>query len=330
MKHIVIIRLSTISEVAIAAPLIRAYALANPDIRFTMFSLKLMSPLFEGISNLFYCPEEIEEGQSDIFQAIKLSRKVLSLRPTDIADYSSTVLSHRICSICSFMGVHTSSVKDPLKFSPGIAHIQQRFENVLTSLGLSNLHFTAHPIPQKQTIKYTFHRIGVAPFAKYEGKRWPIDKMEKVVSELANNQDNHIYLFGDNNEEARILQNWEFKYSNCESVAGKYILKEELDLIKSLDLMITMDCANMHFASFVQTPVISIWGATSPALGFYGYGQDLDNAIGANIDCRPCSLFGDKKCKRGDYMCMKMITPEMVLDKINIFFEKDKNDNIWV
>ena len=81
--------------------------------------------------------------------------------------------------------------------------------------------------------------------------------------------------------------------------------------------MVSMDSANMHFASAVGTPVVSIWGDTHPDFGFYGYGQERQNALCANLPCQPCSAYGQKACRYGDYHCLKAITPEMVINRIS-------------
>ena len=78
-----------------------------------------------------------------------------------------------------------------------------------------------------------------------------------------------------------------------------------------------MDSANMHLASLTGIPVVSIWGATHPYAGFMGWGQSLDNAIQLDMDCRPCSIFGQKPCRLGDYPCLNNIKPETVVEKIN-------------
>ncbi|MDD2330738.1 MAG: glycosyltransferase family 9 protein, partial [Bacteroidales bacterium] len=92
----------------------------------------------------------------------------------------------------------------------------------------------------------------------------------------------------------------------------------ELSVIRELDVMISMDSANMHFASAVGIPVISIWGATHPKAGFYGFRQDPQRAIQYSLDCRPCSIFGAKPCWKGTYECMEQITEEHVIS----FFER--------
>jgi ADP-heptose:LPS heptosyltransferase len=71
----------------------------------------------------------------------------------------------------------------------------------------------------------------------------------------------------------------------------------------------------MHIASLVNTPVISIWGATSPLAGFLGWRQKEENCVQLPLDCRPCSIFGNKPCRLGNYECMK-IEPQMVVEKI--------------
>ena len=89
--------------------------------------------------------------------------------------------------------------------------------------------------------------------------------------------------------EEALLDQWAFEYPRVKSVAGKYSLDQELALISRLDLLICMDSANMHFASLVGTRVLSVWGATHPYAGFYGYHQDPEDCIQLDLPCRPCS-----------------------------------------
>ena len=100
------------------------------------------------------------------------------------------------------------------------------------------------------------------------------------------------------------------------SLAGKQTFAEELEIIKELNLMVSMDSSNMHFASVLGVPVVSIWGATHPDFGFYPQQQDRSNALCANLPCQPCSAFGQKPCRYGDYRCLTAITPERVFDRI--------------
>ena len=87
-------------------------------------------------------------------------------------------------------------------------------------------------------------------------------------------------------------------------------------LISYLDVMLTMDSANMHLASLVNVPVVSIWGATHPSFGFYGFHQKPENAIQLDMECRPCSVYGNIPCSRGDYACLRDISTTRIITKI--------------
>ena len=57
--------------------------------------------------------------------------------------------------------------------------------------------------------------------------------------------------------------------------------------------------------------------------GFLGWGQSTDNIVQIELECRPCSIYGQKPCRRGDYACMNGIAPETIVDKIeNILSNK--------
>jgi len=101
------------------------------------------------------------------------------------------------------------------------------------------------------------------------------------------------------------------------SLAGcNYGFGTELALLSNLDCMVSMDSANMHLASLVSIPVVSIWGATHPYSGFKGWRQDDDNIIQLPLTCRPCSVFGDRPCHRGDYLCLSGIKPAIIVNKV--------------
>jgi ADP-heptose:LPS heptosyltransferase len=80
-------------------------------------------------------------------------------------------------------------------------------------------------------------------------------------------------------KEVEVLSKWEQELENVTSLAGKLSLKEELKKISELEVMISMDSANMHLASLVGTRVVSVWGATHYFAGFLGYGQSEKDIV---------------------------------------------------
>jgi len=158
--------------------------------------------------------------------------------------------------------------------------------------------------------------IGIAPFAKHRGKIYPIELQEQVFAHFAANPTVKVFLFGGGKEEQEVFDRWTKKYPSVTSLIGKLNLSTELNLMSHLDVMLSMDSANMHLASLVGIPVVSIWGATHPYAGFMGWKQQPDHTVQLDLSCRPCSVYGQKPCFRGDYACLMQITPRQVIEKI--------------
>lgn len=189
-----------------------------------------------------------------------------------------------------------------------------QFENAFTSL------FHSRPVNQEVIQKIAGEKsgkwIGIAPFARYSEKIYPIEQMERIVEALSQQEDITLFLFGSRGKEEGIMSAWAARYARTKCVAGRYSLDTELMLFSQLDLLVSMDSANMQFASLVDIRVLSVWGATHPYAGFYGYRQQPEDAIQLDIPCRPCSIYGNKKCYRSDWACLTQLKPETILEKI--------------
>lgn len=160
-------------------------------------------------------------------------------------------------------------------------------------------------------------RVGIAPFAAHKGKIYPPDKMAQVVDLLAD-EGREVYLFGAGEEEKRVLDSWVKGRSNVVNMsAASKGLAEEMELMSGLDVMVSMDSGNMHLAAVAGTPrIVSLWGATHPSAGFSPFRVGSADMVQLDMDCRPCSVYGNRPCRRGDYACLNGITPGMLLDKI--------------
>ena len=143
--------------------------------------------------------------------------------------------------------------------------------------------------------------------------------MQQVIEMLTRQYPKaRIMLFGRGEMEEKQFDEWCKLYPQCIFV-GRILesMHQELILMSHLNVMISMDSANMHLASLTGIPVISIWGATHPFAGFMGWNQSTDNVIQTDLECRPCSIFGQKTCRRGDYACLNLIRPETIVEKTN-------------
>ncbi|HKO77706.1 MAG TPA: glycosyltransferase family 9 protein, partial [Flavobacterium sp.] len=160
--------------------------------------------------------------------------------------------------------------------------------------------------------------IGIAPFAQYDSKVYPLDLMQDVINALALDQNNTILLFGGGKKEIEILNTLCSGKVKVINIAGKIKFPQELHLISNLDIMLSMDSGNAHIAAMLGVKVITLWGATHPFSGFSPFNQPLENALVSDRNLYPklpTSVYGNKKVE-GYEDAMRTILPAMVVEKI--------------
>ena len=340
--RILVIRFSAIGDVAMTVPVVDSLARQYPENQYTVLSQAFLQPLFE------HCPENVRFVGVDLYGDYKgisgmyrLYRELLKQNFDLVADLHDVLRTKllRIFFHCSGLKVRhiDKGRKDKRlltrkknKIFRQLKPTTERYAEVFAPLcppkggkeallnGSTMMSTSPLSFGEGMVERLTGERllIGIAPFAKHEGKIFPLDRMERVVAYFAGKTDVTVFLFGGGKTEQAILDGWSAKYSRTVSVAGKMKLSDELVLMSHLTVMVSMDSANMHLASLTATPVVSIWGATHPYSGFYGYNQSPDNAVQVELFCRPCSVYGNKPCYRKNMECMEKITPQMVIEKI--------------
>mgnify|MGYP003301356170 FL=1 len=300
-------------------PIVKQLALAYPNWHITMLSRLQTAPLFKDMpENVHFVGADLKGKHKGIEGLNLLLHDIHYLQFDAIADMHNVLRSKWLCWRMRLMGKRVATLRKGrwqkwllthTTYNKPLIPTTQRYMRVLQQLGFS-FSLSCPSLSQPLRIGY-----GIAPFAAHQGKIYPLDKMEVVVRELAKNGE-PIYLFGAGKKEKEILDTWDEKYDNVYSLVGKYSMDEEIAFMRTLRLMLTMDSANMHLASIAGTRVLSIWGATHPNAGFLGYGQNVRDCIQQNDQpCRPCSIYGNKKCKFGDYRCLDM-SPEIIVKRV--------------
>jgi len=333
MATTLVIRLSSLGDIAITIPVLYSLAKKYPDDHFLMLTRSAWQSIFVNKpSNVTIFPVDTTDRHKGIIGIVRLLHElapVIQTKEVKVADLHGVVRSFLIDCYFRLKGKPVAIIdkgrkekreliRRKHKIMKPLKTTVDRYREVFEKLGYdSSLCFTGlfSEKPMKKQI-----RIGIAPFAKHKGKTYPLEQMEEVVRRLNESLNLQITLWG-SPQERGCLENWTEKYRNATSVAGKMPLQDELVLMNQMDVMVSMDSANMHLASLVNTPVVSIWGATHPHLGFYGFNQSESNAVQTDLPCRPCSTFGKKPCYRGDYACLKQIAPEKIVEKIETYFK---------
>lgn len=337
MAKVLVIRTSSFGDVAILVPVIFSVAAKYPQDRFSVMTRKAFAPLFENLGfNINVIPVDVTGRHKGIVGLFRIIKRVVTLGFSHVADEHDVLRSKAIRFFMKMTGRKVAYIDKGRKekremianknLQPPLKSTIERYQKVFDDLGFpapmiftNVLQFIPKDFSSLRAIatEKTGKWVGIAPFSKHKGKIYPLEKMEKVIEKLSKEGNITIFLFGAGKEEDRVLSKWAKMYPNTVNTMGKLNLERELMLISYLDVMLSMDSANMHLASLVQVPVISIWGATHPSLGFYGFNQDLDNAIQIDIECRPCSVYGDLPCQREDYACLERISEDMVVSRIH-------------
>jgi ADP-heptose:LPS heptosyltransferase len=337
--HILVIRLSAMGDVAMTVPVLSGLVGQYPNVRVTVLTRSFFAPLFHGIPNVEVYTADVKGRHKGIVGLFRLFKELKNLHIDAVADLHhvlrSTILKNyfKLTNI-PFVQMDKgraekkalTSVKNK-NFKP-LKSTHQRYADVFSQLGFPiHLELVTHVF--KKDMAPTTHNlvgpknekwIGIAPFAAFEGKMYPLPQMYKVIKSLNDSLNTKILLFGGGKKEVEQLEVWATEFENCVNIAGKIPFQEELSVISHLDLMVAMDSGNAHLAAIYGIPTITIWGVTHPYAGFYPFGQDMDHGLLADrtkYPFIPTSVYGNKFPK-GYENVMETITSEAVIVKVNL------------
>jgi ADP-heptose:LPS heptosyltransferase len=337
VKRILVLRFSALGDVAMTIPVIWSFSQQFPDTEITFVSRAFAKTLVEKVPGAGFFELELNGRHKGFFGIFRLYKDLRKAGRWDIiADLHDVLRTKILRLLFSLSGSKTYRIDKGRKEKKNLTRLKfkilkplkptvERYAEVFQKSGFDvkvdfkTLFPKPGPIPSVIS-EYTGEKncrwIGIAPFAKHEGKSYPIEKMKRLIGMLSIKPGIKIFLFGGGKLEEESLEQITVEFTGVINLAGKMKMEQELEVISNLDLMISMDSANMHLASLTGIPVVSIWGATHPYAGFYGWNQSQDNAVQVDLYCRPCSVFGSKPCYRKDYACMQLIEPELVFNKV--------------
>jgi heptosyltransferase-2 len=151
--------------------------------------------------------------------------------------------------------------------------------------------------------------IALCPGAEYgPAKRWPASYFAELARALKK-EGQSVWLVGAA-KDADIAQDIvRLSGGACVNLCGRTTLDQAVDLVASARLVITNDSGLMHVAAAVDTPLIAIYGSSTPVftppLSPTAHIEKLD------IACSPCF---ERTCPLGHFNCMMQLKPERVLE----------------
>jgi ADP-heptose:LPS heptosyltransferase len=331
-------RLSAMGDVAMTVPVLRAFVNQHLEVKITVISRPFFKPFFEGISNISFFAFDEKERHKGVAGLLRLFQDLKRLDIDAFADLHNVLRSKIVRNLFALSGKKIASVdkgraeKKALtqpenKVFKQLPTMFERHAKVFEQLGftvdLSHVVFPDKEALDSGIIKITGEKnqkwIGIAPFAQYDSKVYPLDLMQEIINQLAKNTDYKILLFGGGKKEIEILNALCNNKENVINMAGQLKFQQELQLISNLDVMLSMDSGNAHIAAMLGVKVITLWGATHPYAGFSPFNQPIENALVSDrnqFPKLPTSVYGNKKVE-GYEEAMRTISVDSIIKVLN-------------
>ena len=312
--HILVIRLSALGDVAMIVPVLRVVAKTYPQLKLTVVSRAFFKPLFDGIPTIKFLEADVY-GKHKGVGLLKLVKEARMLEIDAVADLHSVIRSKVVTSLLGLGSVKSASIDKGRAEKKALTQAKhrnfkqlkpthQRYADVFENLALP-IDLNTHQFPEKKHLGPNLNAliglapkklIGIAPFAAFKSKTYPLKMIKEVIKKLDETSNYRLFLFGGGKKEKELLQEIESQFESVTSVANVFSFEEELALISNLDVMLSMDSGNGHLAALFGIPTVTLWGVTHPFAGFTPFQQPIENQLLANKEAYPLiptSVYGN-------------------------------------
>lgn len=281
-------------DVALTIPALLSVAKAHPYLTFTVITRPFYASFFPVHPQIKAVGIDIENYKG-VFGLRKLANELHNKYKIDgVVDLHNVLRSKIITSFLKLKGIESVTFDKKRnekkailsgKSDKQLPHIIEQYLNTFRTAGYQSELMVGpwlDPIEKTDLTEFLAENnltnkqekwIGIAPFAAHEPKMWGMDNIKQLIEKLVE-KDYKVLLFGGGKSEIEELNSIEHKEKGVFSVAGKIPFDQELALMNKLDTLVCMDSSNMHFGCLLGKKVVSIWGATTPLLGFYPYGNE--------------------------------------------------------
>ena len=326
MDKILIVRFSSIGDIVLTSPVIRALHQLNPRPEIHFITKKKFASTLEHnpyLQKVYTFEKEITE----------ISSKLKAENYTQIIDLHSNLRSKRLKIILGVPSItfNKLNIKKWLRVNlkydrlPSV-HIVDRYMETIVSLGAKNddqgLDYFISEDDEKSGIQissrfpegYHIFVIGGTHFTK--------QIPTTTLINIANKSRLPIVLLGGPEDKAKGKEIIESSDNTIINTCGAYSINQSASILKHCNKVITSDTGMMHIASAFGKEILSLWGNTIPEFGMYPYfpkKEEYKNHIYQvqGLSCRPCSKIGYKACPKQHFNCMLQINNEGIIKQLN-------------
>ena len=331
-------------DVALIVPVLRSLVSAHPNVEVTIVTRPRFAPFFNGIERVTVFPADVDHTYNGIFGIRELFRSLIRKASydyvIDLHDHIRTIFLRTLFKLFfTDVIVFDKGRKEKKAFSrkdrkmvKPLPHTVERYRHAFQKAGI---HFDLLPPPhftfgedvvsavtqwlEEKGLQKKEAWVGLAPFAMHASKIWPLENYSALIGGILEKKNVKFFLFGGGEKEIMFFKGLQNKFPEaCVIATGELKLRQEIALMKHLDIMVCVDSSNMHLSSLAGVRTLSIWGGTHPAVGFAPFGNNntLIQISRDELPCRPCSVYGRATCFVGGFPCLTRISPALITDQV--------------
>ncbi len=329
-KRILVVKLSSLGDVILIIPSLRAIKEAFPSCSVSLLTLKEYTPLFYG------CPYldkviGVDRTYKKLPSILSIARKLRCAGYDYIVDFQNNRASHLISFLSfprksfgfsrklGFLLSHRASFPRDKSVDPLSSQ-----ERILKLMGVEfkQKELTFWKVSEREVslLDRDFYYVGINVSAskRWETKNWPAPHIIKLVEMIHSRFPSfRVVLVGDKDAKEiadRIEASFRSKVIN---LCGRTSLRELVEVISRFSVFVTPDTASLHLAQSLGVPTIALFGPTNPSAHTVP-SKNLE-VIYKKIDCSFCY---QQRCVT--HRCMEEISPREVFARLRRYLEDVK------
>lgn len=341
-----IIRFSSVGDIVLSSPLIRALRHRFPDMQMDFLVKDAYADLVRWNPHV---TRVIAFPQGGAFQdLVRLRRRIRAERYDVILDIHDSLRSRFLCAgarsvrrvnkrkIARFALIHFKvNLYGLFRGAPGVA---ERYLETASGLGVAGdgggpeLFLPAAAVERAQELlaaeglEGETALLGICPSARHFTKMWPEERFAEAAAAFAVRRNASVVLFGADDEAercrsiARVIAR-RSPGTRTAVLAGHSSLLVSAAVMDRCGVVVTNDTGLMHCATARERPVVAVFGSTVRQFGFFPMGPASRVVEHPSLACRPCTHIGREQCPLGHFHCMTEIAPEAVVDAASSVWE---------
>lgn len=320
MLRVLCVRFSSIGDVLLTTPLVRALHRRHPDAELYFVTKRAMAPLVIENPHLTQVVA-LEPGE----RMTDLARRIRAIGPTHGLDLHGSLRSAalRLLVPCFWSGyskrklARTALIAAKINIYGKHVPVPERYFEAARGLDVQPdggpPEFFLAPAARERVARWLAERgldqkpfAALAPGAAHATKRWPLRHWRDLTERLSQLGYGLVALGGAADRELAAELG-----STVANAAGEFTLQETGACLARAAVLVSGDSGVMHLATGVGTRVVALFGPTVEPFGFFPY-RSRSIVLERDLSCRPCSAMGTERCPLGHHRCLEDVLPDEV------------------